>query len=122
MFLPLFGQKGGNTMHKNNVSRDKNAIAKIEQLLKTAKEEPNSAKSIEFYESAIDLADSVGDEILKAQALYRSALLWKKRGEFIKTIDRLNSAIAIFKKNGNQKHEYLLLIDQIGRASCRERV
>lgn len=111
MFLPLFGQKGGNTMHKNNVSRDKNAIAKIEQLLKTAKEEPNSAKSIEFYESAIDLADSVGDENFKAQALYQSALLWKKRGEFIKTIDRLNSAIAIFKKNGNQKHEYLLLID-----------
>lgn len=111
MFLPLLGQKEENTMLKNNVSRDKNAIVKIEKLLKTAKDEPNSAKSIEYYESAIDLADSIGDEILKAQALYRSALLWKKRGEYLKTIDRLNSAIDIFKKNGNQKHEYLLLID-----------
>lgn len=111
LLTPLFGQKGSNTMHEKMAQGDKKTNAKIEQLIQSAKNEPNSAKSIEYYEKAIDLADSVGNENLKAMALFNSALLWKKRGEFIKTIERLNSAIEIFKKNGNQKHEHLLLID-----------
>jgi signal transduction histidine kinase len=111
LLTPLFGQKGGNIVQKKIAQGDKNANTKIELLIQSARNEPNSAKSIEYYEKAIDLADSVGNENLKAQALFKSALLWKKRGEFFKTIERLNSAIEIFKKNGNQKHEHLLLID-----------
>ena len=109
--IPLFGQKNDPKMRRNSAQVNKNANAKIEQLMQAAHNETNSAKSIEYYENAIDLADSVGNEVYEAQALFNSALLWKKRGEYVKTIDRLNSAIELFKKNGNSKHQHLLLID-----------
>lgn len=111
LFVSVFGQKNiGPTSKKSSLS-EKNILLKIEQLIDTAGKAPNSVISLEFYEKAIDLADSIGNENLKARALYKSALLWKKRGEFIKAIERLNSSIEIFKKNGNQKHEYLIMID-----------
>lgn len=109
--MPIFGQKNLENNLKKSTHGDKNIILKIEQLIDSAGKVTKSVSSIELYEKAIDLADSIGNENLKARALYKSALLWKKRGEFLKAIERLNSSIAIFKKNGNQKHEYLLLID-----------
>lgn len=69
----------------------------IDSLIALSAAETNASKAIEWAEQAVNLADSMRIQLLKAKALRQSGISWKKWGNTTKSAERLNEAIAIFK-------------------------
>ncbi len=84
--------------YRNKITLD------IDSLIALSAAEANASKAIEWAEQAINLADSMRIQLLKAKAIRQSGISWKKWGNTTKSAERLNEAIAIFELLDEKRH------------------
>lgn len=80
--------------------------ALIEALIVQSKQQKNASQSVEYAERAVYLADSLGLNEWKADALTQSGIAWKNWGDQLKSISRLEEAIALFRQLGLENKHY----------------
>lgn len=78
----------------------------IEALITEARQQKNAILSVEYAERAVNLADSLGLHEWKADALTQSGIAWKNWGDQLKSISRLEEAIALFHRLGLDDKRY----------------
>lgn len=78
----------------------------IEALIVQSKQQKNASQSVEYAERAVYLADSLGLNEWKADALTQSGIAWKNWGDQLKSISRLEEAIALFRQLGLENKHY----------------
>lgn len=71
-------------------------IERLQTLISLAEKETNAGLAIDYAESAINLADSLRQIQLKAEALHISGIAWKMWGNNLKSTQRLNQAAEIY--------------------------
>lgn len=71
-------------------------IERLQTLISLAEKETNAGLAIDYAESAINLADSLRQIQLKAEALHMSGIAWKMWGNNLKSTQRLNQAAEIY--------------------------
>ncbi len=76
---------------------------KLTLLLSWVELETNAKNAVEFAETAINLADSLQQSVLKAKALHLSGIAWKKWGDNLKSAERLNQALEIYNSSGSKR-------------------
>jgi signal transduction histidine kinase len=84
-------------------SNRKKVSQQIDSLINLSAAETNTGKAVEWAEQAINMADSLRIQLLKAKALRQSGISWKRWGNTIKSTERLTEAIRLFELLNNKK-------------------
>jgi signal transduction histidine kinase len=85
------------------LSKTTDLTEKLSLLLLSAQQETNAKNAVEYAETAINLADSLRQEGVKAEALHLSGIAWKRWGDNLKSAERLNQALNIYTQSGNNR-------------------
>lgn len=72
-------------------------------LLSLAANEPNANNAVEYAERAINLADSLRLDYQKAEAFHLSGVAWKRWGDNLKSVERLNQALDYYQSVGAER-------------------
>jgi len=88
---------------QDHESNRKKVSQQIDSLINLSAAETNTGKAVEWAEQAINMADSLRIQLLKAKALRQSGISWKRWGNTIKSTERLTEAIRLFELLNNKK-------------------
>ncbi len=83
----------------------------IEALIARSKQQTNAGRMVEYAEQAINIADSLGLDEPKADAMHQSGIAWKVWGDQLKSIERLTEAMELFRALGLEEKLYSVKTD-----------
>jgi signal transduction histidine kinase len=89
-------QPGDRTSPGQTLSQPADPQQQLELLLSAATNENDAKKAVMLAENAVNLADSIRNQPLKAKALHTSGIAWKIWGNNLKSTERLNQALDIY--------------------------
>ena len=92
---------------------DSETFSGIETLIRMASEERDNRLAIELTDQAINLADSMGENLLAAQAYQISGTAWRAAGDYLAAYERLQEAYHLFNALGLY-HEANIVKREIG--------
>lgn len=88
---------------KWNLINEKDAHEKLALLLSLAANEPDAKYAVGYAELAINLADSLKLDRRKAEAFHSSGVAWKRWGDNLKSVERLNQALDYYQSIGAER-------------------
>jgi len=75
---------------------DSETFTRIETLIRMAGEERDNQLAVELADQATNLADSMGESLLTAQAYQISGTAWRAAGDYLVAYERLREAFHLF--------------------------